>query len=155
LAAAADIEDWAQTMVARSDFPRLVRNLIRQTNDQVPTLRMPGGEGSAIPGYDGIVVALRGTPFVPAGRSVWELGTDADPSRKATDDYKERTDNPIGEDQPNTTFVFVTPRRWPNKDKWIASRKAQSPWKEIVVFDVYDIEAALDAAPGAHYIFSD
>jgi hypothetical protein len=45
LAAAADIEAWAETIMARADLARLIRNLIRQTNDQVTTLRMPGGEG--------------------------------------------------------------------------------------------------------------
>lgn len=155
LAAAADIEAWAETIMARADLARLIRNLIRQTNDQVTTLRMPGGEGSTIPGYDGVVVAAKGTPFVPEGRSVWELGTGGEPTDKATDDYKKRKHDPLGEDQANTAFVFVTPRSWPNKQKWIDDRKADSPWKDIVVFDVHDIETALDAAPGAHYIFSD
>jgi hypothetical protein len=44
---------------------------------------MPGGEGSEIPGYDGKVVANKGTPFVPEGKSVWELGTGEDPATKA------------------------------------------------------------------------
>lgn len=54
LADAADIEQWAGRMMARADFARLVRNLIRETNDQVTTLEMRGGEGSDVPGNDGI-----------------------------------------------------------------------------------------------------
>jgi hypothetical protein len=155
LADAADVEQWAMRMMARSDLARLVRNLVRETNDQVTTLEMRGGEGTTVPGYDGIVEASKGTPFVPEGRSVWELGTGDDPTDKATDDYKKRTADPLGEDPSKTTFVFITPRRWPNKQKWIADRKNSSPWKAIKVFDVDDIEIALDQAPGTHHIFSD
>ena len=154
LADAADIEQWAQRMMARSDLARLVRNLIRANNDEVTVLQMRGGEGSTAPGYDGIVEASKATPFVPEGHSVWELGTGEDPASKATDDYKNRTDNPLGEDPSQTTFVFVTPRRWTTKQKWIDDRKG-GPWKAVEVFDVDDIESALDSAPGAHYIFSD
>lgn len=155
LADAADIESWAQTMMARSDLARLVRNLIRETDDRVTTLQMRGGEGSTVPGYDGVVEASRATPFVPEGRSVWELGTGGDPTDKATADYKKRTEDPLGEDQAGTTFVFVTPRRWPNKQKWVNDRKVKSPWKDILVLDVDDIETAFDAAPGTHHIFSE
>lgn len=154
LADAADIEQWAQRMTARSDLARLVRNLIRANNDEVTTLQMRGGEGGVAPGYDGIVEASKRTPFVPEGRSVWELGTGEDPADKATDDYKRRTADPLNEDPAQTTFVFVTPRRWTTKQKWIDHRKG-GPWKAIEVFDVDDIETALEHAPGAHYIFSD
>ena len=77
-------------MMARADLARLVRSLIRETNDQVVTLEMRGGEGSEVPGYDGIVEATKPTPFVPEGRSVWELGTGEEPTDKASADYRTR-----------------------------------------------------------------
>jgi hypothetical protein len=79
LADAAAVVQWADRVEARTDFPRLVRRLIRQTNDQVVSLEMRAAEGTGFSGYDGQVEALKGTPFVPAGRSVWELGVGADP----------------------------------------------------------------------------
>jgi hypothetical protein len=131
-----------------------VRNIIRETNEVVTTLDMRGGEATGEAGYDGIVETSKATPFVPDGRSVWELGTSGDPAGKATDDYTKRTEKPLGEDPANTTFVFVSARHWPTKQKWIDERK-KGPWKDLRVFDAYDIEAALDAAKGTHYIFSD
>jgi hypothetical protein len=97
LADAADVEEWARRIDARSDFARLVRSLISESNDQVVELQMRGGEGSEVPGYDGRVVASKGTPFVPEGRSVWELGTGERPDAKASEDYRTRTARPLGE----------------------------------------------------------
>jgi hypothetical protein len=142
-------------MYARSDFALLVRGLISESNDQVVELQMRGGEGSEVPGYDGRVVAGKGTPFVPEGRSVWELGTGEDPEAKASKDYRTRTKNPLGEVQADATFVFVTPRRWADSDKWIARRQKKSKWKAIRVLDVDDIETAFAQAPGTHHTFSE
>jgi len=155
LADAEDIIQWAQRITSRADLARLVRSLIEQTNDQVVTLEMRAGEGAEAPGYDGIVEATKGTAFVPKGRSVWELGTGGDPREKASDDYRERTKRPLGIDQANTTIVFVTPRRFEDKQAWIDRRRRGSPWPDIKVFDVDNIEEALEQAPGAHLIFSD
>jgi hypothetical protein len=143
-------------MMARAELARLVRSLIVQTNDQVVLLEMRAGEGSQVAGYDGIVQATRGTPFVPEGRSVWELGTGGDPAAKASSDYRNRTKNPLGESQSEATFVFITPRSWPKKQAWIARRKkAGCPWKDIWVIDVDGIEAALEQAVGLHFVFSE
>jgi hypothetical protein len=155
LADAADLIAWATRIMSRADLARLLRSLIDQTNDQVTVLEMRAGEGAELPGYDGIVVAAKGSPFVPEGRSVWELGTGGDPNVKASDDYRKRTKNPLGEDRARTTFVFVTPLRWEGKDAWIKRRRKKSPWLDIRVFDVDNIEQALENAPGAHLIFSD
>src|SRR6266536_3185194 len=126
LASAEDIEAWAERVIeARTQFPRLIRRLIRQTNDQVTTLSMRADMGAGVPGYDGIVEASRATPFVPAGRSVWELGTGGDPLDKANRDYRKRTDDPLGEDMASTKFVFVTSRRWPEGEAWAERRRAE------------------------------
>src|SRR5690348_6337014 len=109
LADAAALEEWADRIDARSNFPRLVRSLITESNDQVVELQMRGGEGSDVPGYDGRVLANKGTPFVPDGKSVWELGTGEHPDVKASEDYRTRTAEPLDAVQAETTFVFVTP----------------------------------------------
>lgn len=112
LADRADIIKWADRIDARSEFPRLVRGLIRANNDQVIVLQMRAAEGVDAPGYDGISDALRASPFVPAGPTVWELGVGGDPADKAQRDYRERTNDPLGVAIADTTFVFVTPREW-------------------------------------------
>lgn len=109
LADRADIVHWADRMEARSEFPRLIRSLIQRNNDQLAELEMRAAEGVDAPGYDGVTRAARGTPFVPEGLAVWELGTGGDFRAKANRDYRARTRDPLGRDPPSTTFVFVTP----------------------------------------------
>jgi hypothetical protein len=117
-----DIEAWASTLPAQSKFPILIRRLIEQVNDQVFQLEMRADEGVGKPGYDGTSEAGKATPFVPAGKAVWELGTNADASHKANKDYRERKDNPLHADPPRTTFVFVSLRRWSGKQDWAAKK---------------------------------
>lgn len=115
LADAAALQAWADRVEARSDFPRLVRRLVQLSNDQIVSLEMRAAEGVGYGGYDGKVEALKATPFVPSGLSVWELGVGGDPSAKANRDYARRTHDPLGVDKATTTFVFATPRRWAAK----------------------------------------
>lgn len=155
LADAIALERWACRVEARSDFPKLVRRLVLQTNDQVTALDMRGGEGTDYAGYDGRVEALRATPLVPSGLSVWELSTAESPERKADDDYAARTANPLGVDKSSTTFVFVTPRRWQRKQDWANAKRAEREWRDVRAFDAYDIETAFEVAPAAHFWFSE
>lgn len=156
LASRADILQWAKDMESRSEFPRLVRTLIRQTNDQVVTLQMRAAEGVGLPGYDGDVEASRATPFVPSGKSVWELGTGGDPQSKANEDYKKRTEeDALGADLASTTFVFVTLQEWGDKQDWASKKKKERRWLDVRVLDVDDIELAFEEAPAAHFWFSE
>lgn len=155
LADATAIDQWADRTEARTDLPRLVRRLIQQTNDQVVALDMRGGEGTGVPGYDGRVTALKASPFVPLGESVWEMGASKDPLDKANRDYRDRTSNPLDVDPAKTTFVFVTPRLWRGKLDWAQRRRDEGVWADVKAFDVDDLETALDQAPATHYWLSE
>lgn len=74
--------------------------------------------------------------FVPKGKSFWEIGTGADAQSKATEDFRKRTQQMDDEERANSSFVFVTPRRWdePELTAWIARRKDKG-WKQIRVID--------------------
>jgi hypothetical protein len=150
-----DLERWADQRSAQADLPRLVRRIIRQENDQVHRVEMRGGEGVVLSGYDGIVEATRSTSFVPEGLSVWEMGTNKDPAGKATDDYNSRTANCLGVDKSKTTFVFLTPRRWPKKRDWEQARRDEGKWADVRVLDADDIEQALEVAPAARIWLSE
>ncbi|MEN3282796.1 MAG: hypothetical protein V7607_3936 [Solirubrobacteraceae bacterium] len=153
---ASDIQQWAQDRIqARSEFPRLVRRLIGQTNDQVVRLEMRAGKEVDVKGYDGIVEAARGTPFVPEGMSVWELGTGADPAAKASNDYRDRTKDSLGVEKGDAVFVAVAARRWDGKDDWARRRGAEGVWRDVRALDVSDIEQALESAPAVHFAFSE
>ncbi|MGC0370716.1 hypothetical protein [Microbacterium sp. SLBN-111] len=155
LAGLQDIIEWADRVVSRSDLPNLARQLIWQTNDRIIKLDMGGDEEVNFGGYDGRVLAGRGTPFVPEGASVWEFSTSTDIRGRAQENYKKRTGNTLGVVPSETTFVFVTPRRWTDAEKWAAEKRIEGVWKDVVAFDAADIYGALENAPAAHIKFSE
>jgi len=142
-------------MEARSEFPRLVRNLIRRNNDQLAELEMRAAEGTGSSGFDGVTRAARATPFVPEGLAVWELGVGVTFKDKANSDYAKRCADPLGRDPGTTTFVFVTPRHWEDKEGWAIAKKADGIWADVRAFDVDDIDLALDLAPAVLARFSE
>ncbi len=137
---------WADSMSARGVFPYLIKRLIcMSVNPQ--KLRFPACDAVWVPGYDGEVhngdIKDR---FVPEGFSVWEAGV-GEPKKKASEDYQKRSsvseqeagtpENRI--DKTNTTFVFVTPRIWPDKEAWVTKKKAEGVWKDVVVIDATEL----------------
>lgn len=147
---AMDIQQWADRLDARSQLPRLVRRLIQATAPSIGRLHFPADEGVQLDGWDGIVTSRDSNAFVPAGVSVWEMGVDKNPKGKADKDYEKRSQNPLGLDPKQTTFVFVTPRRWKNKGDWAKSRRAESQWANVQAYDAGDIETWLEQAPAVH-----
>jgi hypothetical protein len=92
-----------------------------------------------LPGLDGLVQTEVGfRQFVPKRTSLWEIGRSENAKRKATEDYKKRTDNTTSAERRNATFVFVTPRSrdWdqPSQSAWIQDRQRDG-WKEVKVID--------------------
>ena len=147
---ASDVDAWAGRLDARSQLPRLIRRLILATTSNVERLHFGADEGVQTGGWDGIVTSRSGNGFVPEGVSVWEIGANRDIKGKADDDYEKRSQNPIGLDPAQVTYVFVTPRRWNQKDKWVKAHKAQGTWKDVRVYDAEDLETWLEEAPAVH-----
>ena len=143
------IEAWASRRDAQHTLPRLVRRLVSATGVRLSTCSFRGGEGVQIPGWDGVVVAGDATMFVPEGASAWELGTGQNPKRKADADYAKRTEDTRGLAPHETTFVFVTARRWTEKDVWALQRRAEGTWRDVRAYDADDLEAWLELAPAA------
>jgi hypothetical protein len=152
---AEDISNWSRRIDSFSQFPGIVRMLLKRNNDQITRLAMRDAEGVRVPGYDGAVEALRGTPLVPLGRSVWEMGVNADYKAKAEKDYEKRTKDPLGENPAETTFVFVTPHRWQGKEAWERERRESGPWKDVRVLDVDDLMNGLEEAHAVHVRLSE
>ncbi|MEX0160632.1 MULTISPECIES: hypothetical protein [unclassified Microbacterium] len=155
LAGATELERWADTRAAQDELPVLVRRLVRAENDQVQRVEMRGGEGVGLTGYDGFVEASRATSFVPEGLSVWEMGVGGDPEKKAQDDYRNRLKDAGGVERSETTFVFVTPRRWEKKKDWERRRRAEKIWRDVRVLDGDDIEQALELCPAVQVWLSE
>lgn len=110
------IRAWAERRDAEGELPLLVRRLIGRVAT-VTAIAMPGGDAVNSPGWDGVVVAETGNAWVPAGRSCWEMGRDHSPAGKAGREYTRRTSQTPADIRRDTTFVFVTPRRWDGKDR--------------------------------------
>ena len=154
LATAKDIENWADNIDARHIFPQLVRKLILATNYNITKIEFRSGEGTQFSGWDGIVNSTKANVFVPEGISGWELGVDKKVKGKIDDDYAKRTAEPSELNLQETTFIFVTPRRWAGKTTWVNKKRQEGSWKDVRVYDAGDLETWLEQAPAVHCWFS-
>ncbi|MHC5722677.1 MAG: hypothetical protein ACYT04_28910 [Nostoc sp.] len=149
---ATDLIRWADRLDARARLPQLLRLLIHATVQQPQRVDFSSGESIQMPGWDGIVDAPKGNSFVPNGYSVWELGTNKDFKTKAEGDYKKRVADSLGVVCSQTTFIFVTPRRWADKDNWERNKKNEGIWADVRAYDADDLEQwlELELASGVH-----
>src|SRR5215813_13401967 len=89
-----DLLQWADTVAASSELPRLVRRLILETGRGVVQLSVPAGEGVRAGDWDGTLRSTEGAPYIPLGLSVWELSVEKSPGRKAETDISKRNKTP-------------------------------------------------------------
>lgn len=142
---ATELTQWANTISASSNLPALVRRLILATSEASVSMR--AGEGTRLAGFDGLVDSQEPHNYIPPGQSVWEMGVNVDVRGKADDDYNTRTAKPLTVKPADTTFVFVTPRRWSQKGNWVQEKKKEGKWKDVRVIDADDLEGWLSQAP--------
>ncbi len=141
---ASQIDSWADhDEKARSRLPVLVRRLVRSAGRELREVDFPGyGQGQRR-GWDGRVEAAAATPWIPEGRSGWELSTAKDPASKATSDFRNRLALPA-EERDGMTFVFVSSRNWPRKNQWAKERRKEGHWKDVRALDASDLEQWLE-----------
>lgn len=149
-----DIERWAETIVSKGDLPYLISRLVRATTPPSTQADFPSGSAAYVGGWDGEVNCQEDTPYVPKGISLYEFGTEADCKGKADDDYDKRTADPLGYTQKDCVFIFITPRFWRMKDKWVKAKKAEGIWKDVRVYDSSILEQWLDIALATSRWFS-
>jgi addiction module HigA family antidote len=136
-----DIEDWvSHNIPARSRLAVFLRTLVHSTGSALTKVDFPGNDDAERPGWDGIVESSDATPWVPSGRSRWEFGTNEDPKTKADGDFDKSVKSLGKKERAETTFVFVTPRRWAGKAAWVEKQEAKRIWKEVRVYDSSDLE---------------
>jgi addiction module HigA family antidote len=149
-----EIEVWANSVAARSRFAVFLRTLVNSTGIGLTQVDFPGNDDAERPGWDGFVVASEGAPWIPAGQSGWEFGCSQDPQTKADNDYAKRTRSTPKKERKETTFIFVTPRRWLNKHLWAAKRQAEGSWKYVLAFDASDLEQWVEQSIAAQAWFA-
>ncbi|ACY98107.1 hypothetical protein [Thermomonospora curvata] len=140
-------DDLLQAREFDRTFPLLIRRLILETGKGVTRLHMPGGSGTSVGGFDGVVAASGETPFVPAGTSVWELSVTGKAGKKADEDYDKRTAGPEGTPTNEVTYVQVILATWRDAEKWATQRKREGRWKDVRAYNADDVHTWLEAAP--------
>jgi hypothetical protein len=144
---AKDLRTWADTLEAQRKLPALVRKLIHATVENPKLIQFPADEGTQRRGWDGVLEVECGNAWIPKDKSVWEMGADQDPTTKANGDHKKRTENPGTIKPGETTFVFVTPRKWEGKTDWLDNKRAEQKWLNVLAWDCEDLEQWLETAP--------
>lgn len=121
-----DFKYWSGQTSSKSELPNIISQLIRTTTPSLKMSLIPKGISTYNGGWDGVVKSIDATEFVPAGTSLWEMGTQQDAKSKAEKDYKKRIAEPLGQDLSSATFVFVTTRPWKDQQKWIDEKNQQT-----------------------------
>lgn len=140
------IEAWAKRIDSKGDLPYLISRLVRATTPASTRIDIPSGSAAYVGGWDGVVISEVETDKVPKGTSLLEFGTEAGVKGKADKDYAKRKENPLGHDPTKSVFIFITPRFWKKKDKWVNEKKAEGFWRDVRVYDSLNLEQWLDSA---------
>lgn len=147
---ATDLKQWAERRTAQETLPELVRRLVHATAPSASRISFRAGEGVQLGGWDGLVTAHAATAFVPAGESGWELGVEKTVLGKARSDLEARRDGGGILTPGTSTFVFVTPRRFRDKDTWAADATRDTPWRLVRAYDADDLATWLEQSPAVH-----
>ena len=138
------LDSWvdANAQEAQGVIVGLVWRLIAASCPNPLERRFPLGDSIGQQGPDGILnVNVGYTPFVPYGKSYWEIGTGRGAGAKATDDYTSLTSKLPEKTRKQSTFVFVTPRSgrrdWKVEAQasWLEERRNNKEWKDVQVID--------------------
>jgi hypothetical protein len=151
---ATQIANWAAGKNAQAALPRYIRRLIHDAGS-ITQIAVPAGDSTSQPGWDGEITSEQGNPWVPKGKSFWEMSCEAQATSKANDDYNKRTGESPENVRKTSTLVVVTARKWSHKRKWLAEKHAAFEWKEIRAYDADDLEQWLEQTPAVKLRFGD
>src|SRR6516225_7740168 len=120
---ATQLENWARTLAAREELPKIVADLIRASSSDIVSMRFPSGDKGQVRGFDGHLVSDVSALNVPHGRSFWEFGTDADYKRKAESSWKH--------------ILYIDGSAL---ETWLEHRPAVSAWHARTTLQLYPVE---------------
>ncbi len=128
-------------------LPEIVKRLLIASNSSVTEHRFPSGDDIWAPGYDGVANCEMATTYVCKGKSVWEFGTNDDSLSKINEDYKKRTQNPLGINKKETGFYLVIPKVWAYQTsltEWISQH---DDWAFTKVYDAVTLSEWINSEP--------
>jgi len=142
------LDEWVRGNArdAQGVIVELVWRLVAASSPGPKERRFPLGDSIGQHGPDGLLnVDLAFDPFVPEGRSFWEIGTGLKARDKATSDYSGLVSAIPESTRLESTFVFVTPlsgrRDWEHTWKedaqgtWLEDHHAKREWRDVRVID--------------------
>jgi len=142
------LDEWVRGNArdAQGVIVELVWRLVAASSPRPKERRFPLGDSIGQHGPDGLLdVDLAFDPFVPEGRSFWEIGTGLKAGDKATSDYSGLVSAIPESVRLESAFLFVTPlsgrRDWEHTWKedaqgvWLEDRRAKREWREVRVID--------------------
>ncbi|MDH7513648.1 MAG: hypothetical protein QHH14_11950 [Clostridiales bacterium] len=142
------LDEWvrANARDAQGVIVELVWRLVAASCPNPRERRFPLADSIGQHGPDGVLDTFFDfEPFVPKGRSLWEIGTSLGAANKATSDYNKLTEMVPEAIRKESTFIFVTPfsgrRDWEHTWKngaqvnWLDERLKRGEWKDIRVID--------------------
>lgn len=142
-----DLKSWASRRDCEGHLPLVIRRLVWATATDISYVDFPALDGVNRPGWDGILSVSEGTEYLPEGFSVWEISSNEKIKDKADKDYRKRREDPLGATPSETTFVFITPRKWSGRDEWCREKRTEDFWKDVRVYDAGILEQWLEQAP--------
>lgn len=145
---ASNIISWVENnnKIAQQELPQIIRRLCFHSKD-TKAISFPAGDSTFMPSWDGTLESADENAWIPAGKSVWEIGTDSSIGNKANSDFEKRTKDSSEEFKAENTYIFITPRRWKGKEKWVTDNKDKGGWKEVRAYDATDLEEWIDSQP--------
>jgi hypothetical protein len=142
------LDEFARTNAgtAQGVVVELIYRLIAASVPAPRERRFPLGDSINQHGPDGVLDCVTGfAPFVPDGRSFWEIGVGLDAQSKASKDYQDLTSATPENVRRQASFVFVTPhsgRRgwshtWDTEGQlaWLERKNAERKWKRVLILD--------------------
>ena len=142
---AARIEEWASVgILPRYRLSVFIRTLVNSTSANLNKVDFPGNDDAERPGWDGEIITEQATRWIPAGHSGWEFGVNGKIKGKADHDFAKSVSGSDAHQRKQTTFVFVTPRKWTGKRAWINEQKSKKLWKDVLAYDASDLEQWLE-----------
>lgn len=138
------LDEWVRGNArdAQGMIVELVWRLVAASSPKPKERRFPRGDSIGQPGPDGVLdTDFDFRPFVPEGRSFWEIGTGLNAGDKATSDYRDLVPATPEAIRRQSAFIFVTPlsgrRGWQQDSQagWLEERRQRNDWREVLVID--------------------
>ena len=145
-----DLLDWVESGEASLRLPELIRRLVQETTPAKTQVDFPAGKGALSGGWDGLVLCDGDHPYVPSGRSGWELSTERNSKRKAQQDYENRCEKVSQEsrsDMSDISYVAVICRAWTGAREFSETKSIAGDFREVRAYNVDHLETWLASAP--------